>query len=122
LQRVQVQRMERVSGAIVIEARAIASGASCPGCGVESKRVHGRYQRIVRDAAVAGAPVVIRLQVRRFVCGQDICPRHTFAEQIVGSTVPRGRYTPLLRQLLTSIGLALAGRGGARLTAALGMT
>lgn len=68
----------------MIKARAAASGAVCPDCGAESVRVHGRYQRSLRDAALGGTPVVIELRIRRFVCGQWGCPRRTFAEQITG--------------------------------------
>ncbi|MFF7581335.1 hypothetical protein ACFZBE_41600, partial [Streptomyces sp. NPDC008061] len=46
----------------------------------------------------------------------------TFAEQIVGLTTPHSRQTPLLRGVLTQIGLALAGRAGARLASAVGIT
>ncbi|WP_327250184.1 hypothetical protein [Streptomyces sp. NBC_01320] len=37
-------------------------------------------------------------------------------------TTPHSRYTPLLHGMLTQIGLALAGRAGARLAAAVGIT
>jgi transposase len=46
----------------------------------------------------------------------------TFAEQVEGLTVAHGRFTPLLLDLLTQIGLALAGRAGVRLAAAAGVT
>ncbi|MDJ0465975.1 transposase family protein [Streptomyces sp. H27-C3] len=70
---------------------------SCPGCGVESVRVHSRYQRRVKDCAVGGQPVVVELTVRRLFCDQDSCPRRTFVEQVDGLTVRYGRYTPGLR-------------------------
>ncbi|MEU1090250.1 hypothetical protein ABZ401_26110 [Streptomyces sp. NPDC005892] len=46
----------------------------------------------------------------------------TFAEQIAGLTTPHSRYTPLLRAVLTHIGLALAGRAGVRVAAAVGIS
>lgn len=46
----------------------------------------------------------------------------TFAEQISGLTTPHSRHTPLLREVLTQIGLAPAGRAGARLASAVGLT
>lgn len=46
----------------------------------------------------------------------------TFVEQVDGLTRRRLRSTDGLRRTLTSIGLALAGRAGARLAAVLGMT
>lgn len=106
----------------MIKARPTASGAVCPDCGTESVRVHGRYQRRLRDTPLGGTLVEIELQIRRFVCEQGGCPRRTFAEQITGLTTPHARYSPPLRAALTSIAVALAGRAGARLARALGMT
>ncbi|MGK7235729.1 ISL3 family transposase [Streptomyces hygroscopicus] len=91
-------------------------------CGESSARVHGRYVRRLRDVAVGGVGVVIELWVRRFRCDNAGCPAVTFAEQIAGVTTPHSRYTPLLRGTLTQIGLALAGRAGARLAASIGIT
>jgi transposase len=84
--------------------------------------VHSGYVRRVADGPVAGRPVVIRLAVRRFFCGDPACPVVTFAEQVEGVT---GRYQrrslPLLG-LLGQVGLALAGRAGAGLAAVMGVT
>ncbi|MFE2322303.1 transposase family protein, partial [Streptomyces sp. NPDC059441] len=91
----------------------------CPGCGMPSWRVHGRYVRRLGDAPVAGSPVVIELTVRRFRCLSGWCPAVTFAEQIEGLTRPHARQTQVLRSILASIALCLAGRPGARLAAAL---
>ncbi|MFJ1560333.1 ISL3 family transposase [Streptomyces mirabilis] len=54
--------------------------------------------------------------VRRFVCAEDSCTRKTFAEQVPGLTRRFGRQTERLRSTLVSVGLALAGRAGARMT------
>ncbi|HZO65951.1 MAG TPA: ISL3 family transposase [Kribbellaceae bacterium] len=94
--------------------------ANGPGAATAS-RVHGRYQRTLRDCPLAGTPVVIRLTVRRFICQTAACPRRTFAEQVPGLTTPHARYSPLLRGALTAIAVALAGRAGARLAGTLGM-
>jgi transposase len=83
--------------------------------------VHGRYRRRLRDATVAGIGVVVELGVRRFRCGNGDCRVVTFVEQVDGLTVPHGRFTPLLLGLLTQVGLALAGRAGVRLAAAIGI-
>ena len=105
---------------VVMQARSRAAGAACPVCGAWSSRVHSGYVRTIRDHPAGGRPVVIRLAVRRFSCRNPACSRVTFAEQVNGLT---GRYLrrslPLLG-LLAQVGLALAGRAGARLAAALG--
>ena len=106
---------------MVVDARVRAATAACPRCGQVSGRVHGSYVRWLRDAAVGGAQVVVALRVRRFRCGNQACLAVTFAEQVDGLTSPYSRFTPLLRGLLTQIGLALAGRAGVRLAAAAGV-
>jgi len=59
--------------------------------------------------------VRIMLRVRRFLCRNGDCVRRTFVEQVEGLATRRLRRSSLLSQVLTSIGLALAGRAGARL-------
>jgi transposase len=118
---VLVERVERRDRLLVLGVRARAATARCPGCGRVSARVHGRYVRRLRDLAVGGVGVVLEMEVRRFRCGGQRCEAVTFAEQVEGLTVPHARFTPLLRELLTKVGLALAGRAGARLAAAIGV-
>ncbi len=119
---VVVELVERAAaGVVTMHARARSAGADCPHCGSASGRVHGRYMRRLADAAVGGAGVVIELLVRRFKCPNPACRAVTFAEQIAGLTSPHARYTPLVREQLTSIALALAGRAGARLAGVLGL-
>jgi hypothetical protein len=69
------------SNRIVIEASATAATADCPNCGATAGRVHGRYQRVLRDAPLAGTPVAIRLTVRRFICEAVSCQRRTSIEK-----------------------------------------
>ncbi|MFE2188911.1 transposase family protein [Streptomyces sp. NPDC059455] len=116
-----IEEVERGPDKVVLRARVRSTTGSCH-CGHSSSRVHGGYVRKLRDAAVGGLGVVIELHIRRFRCENSACAAVTFAEQIAGLTTPHGRYTPLLRGLLMQIGLALAGRAGARLAAAVGIT
>jgi transposase len=113
---VVIETIARVGGVIEIGARAGGSTAACPGCGEPSRRVHSRYGRSLADAAIGGQPVRIRLRVRRFACARTDCARKTFVEQVEDLTLRYGRHSQLLRAMLESIGLALAGRAGARLT------
>jgi transposase len=83
--------------------------------------VHSRYERRLDDVALGGEPVEIRLRVRRFFCGQAACPARTFAEQIPRLTSKHARRSPALQRSLADVGVALAGRAGARLAGLLGM-
>ena len=110
-----IERVEQTPGGVRIGARARASSAACRTCGESSAKVHSQYERRLADAAIAGRPAEIRLRVRRFFCLAEGCQAVTFAEQVEGLTSPYARRTPLLRAMLESIGLALAGRAGAQL-------
>jgi len=103
------EKVELAGARLCIWARARAEQASCPACGRFSGRVHSRYQRRLADAAIGGRPVLIRLTVRRFFCPAPDCPVITFAEQVEGLTVRYARRTPPLAEMLTAVGLALAG-------------
>jgi transposase len=119
---VVVEAAEVTGRRVRIWARVRAQGASCPRCGQFSERVHSACQRRLADAPVGGQPVTIWLAVRRFFCGNPDCGAVTFAEQVDGLTSRRARRTPLLARILAVTAVALAGRAGARLAGALGLT
>jgi transposase len=120
LRELVVEEAECTEAGVVIRARSGAAGAACPSCGVWSSRVHGGYVRRVQDGPLGGRPAWIWLRVRRFACQGPGCPARTFAEQVPGLTARyRRRSVPLLG-LLAQVGLALAGRAGARLAGKLG--
>lgn len=118
---VRVERVERTAAAIRVEVAAKQTSAACPGCGVTSIRIHSRYRRCLTDVAIGGHLVEIGIRVRRFFCPGDDCPAVTFVEQVDGLTSRHARRSPVQRQMLEAIGLALAGRAGARLASALGV-
>lgn len=105
-----------------VAVKSTAAGHSCPGCGGWSTRVHSSYLRFPVDGPVGGRRVRLSLRVRRFVCGNPSCERRTFVEQIEGLTRRHGRWTERLRAELASVGLALAGRAGARLAGVFGVS
>jgi transposase len=100
-------------GYVSTSRRARGAGSRLGGC------TAGR-RRLV-DAPIAGRPVQLRLRVRRLFCDNAGCVARTFAEQPTALTEPRARRTSLLRRMLASIAVALAGRAGARLADRLGM-
>ncbi|MFF1840075.1 transposase family protein [Streptomyces sp. NPDC058231] len=105
-----------------IDARSTVAGAICPGCGGWSRRVHSSYLRFPVDVPSGGRRVVLCLRVRRFLCPVISCGRRTFAEQMPGLTRRYGRRTERLRSTLAAVGLALAGRAGARMARVFGVT
>ncbi|MFJ3964790.1 transposase [Streptomyces sp. NPDC090036] len=80
-----------------------------------------RRQCCVADVPSGGRRVVLCLHVRRFLCPVISCGRQTFAEQMPGLTRRYGG-GPSLRSTLAAVGLALAGRAGARMARVLGLS
>jgi transposase len=105
-----------------ITARTRTVSAACRLCGQASASGHDRYPRWLRDLPCGGRAVEVLVSVRRFRCANPACPAATFAEQVPGLTAYCQRRTPGLRAWLEAVALALAGRAGARLAAALGVT
>lgn len=107
---------------IRVEARSTTTGSACSGCGNWSIRVHSSYLRFPADVPSAGRRVVLCLRVRRFACPVASCGRRTFVEQVPGLTRRYGQWTERLRSTLAAVGLALAGRAGARMAGIFGVS
>jgi transposase len=111
---------DRGADGVRITARTRTESQACRRCGQVSASGHDRYPRWLRDLPCGGRPVEIMMSVRRFRCANAQCPAATFAEQLSGLTGWYQRRTAGLRGLLETIALALAGRAGGRLAAAVG--
>jgi transposase len=90
-------------------------GASCPGCGGESQRVHSRYTRHLAEEPAFGRRVRLQMNLRRFLCDNSGCPRHIFVEPLGGLAARHARTTTRLARAHLAIGSALGGEAGARL-------
>ena len=104
-----------VTNEATITVRAASPMASCPCCGIISKRIQSRYTRTVRDLPASGRPVHLVLHVRRFFCQESTCARKIFAERFPSLTLPRMKFTLRLQETLREMGFALGGEAGARL-------
>ncbi|MER5948975.1 ISL3 family transposase [Streptomyces sp. NPDC001904] len=116
LDEITVELSPTALGLVRVTGRGCAAGGTCPGCGRFAARVHDTHQRRPRDLPLGDHPVVLALRVRRFICDNATSPRRTLAEQFATVTAP---YARRLHAVVERIGLALAGRAGARLAAVL---
>jgi transposase len=83
--------------------------------------VQGHYWRCLGDLPCFGHPVILFVQIRRFRCVNDACPRRTFGERLLDIARPRARQTDRLRSVHHIIALALGGNPGAHLATRTGM-
>src|SRR5262245_56362516 len=58
---------------VVVHIACCFSIAHCPLCGQPSERIHGNYVRTVADLPCGGRRVILKLSVRKFVCGTATC-------------------------------------------------
>jgi len=101
---------------VLVAAHPVASIAACPDSGAISTQVHSRYERRLLDLPIAGRPVHLRVQVRRFRCPNRCCTRVVFGEKLADDVAPRGaRRTSRLDGIVHHIGIALGGRPAATL-------
>ncbi|MGW1675192.1 transposase family protein [Streptomyces sp. NPDC002324] len=100
---VDVEAVTAAFGTVDVMARGRAAGAACPDCGRFSDRAHDSYQRRLKDLPLGGQSVVIRLMVRRFLCGAGACPRRTFAEPFPQLTAPYARFAMRLNHVLEHV-------------------
>ncbi|CAL9665042.1 transposase family protein [Streptomyces sp. enrichment culture] len=107
---IEVEAVAAAFGTVGVMASGRAAAAACPDCGCFSDRIHDRYQRRLRDIPLAERSFVIRLTVRRFICGAADCPRRTYAERFSRQAAPYARFTTRLNTLWS--GWVSPSRGG----------
>jgi transposase len=121
LTRLRLLASHRIAGVLHVDLSARQRAARCPGCQHRSTAVHSAYRRTVADLPIAGTPVCLHLQVRRFFCRQVTCPRRIFAERFSKLVPVRSRHSVGVCAALGRVGFAVGARAGARLAHALGL-
>src|SRR5258706_12638814 len=100
---------------ITIQTHVEASEAACPICQTLAQRVHSHYRRTLRDVPCGTKALRLVVQVRRFFCDNQDCPRKIFAERLAALTEVKARMTTRFVRGLAEVGFALGGRAGALL-------
>ena len=118
-----IEGVEDAGEAICVRARTRDGAVACPGCGTQTARVHGYYERTAADVPAGGRRVLVRVRVRRLRCPVPGCPRQAFREQVPGVLDRYQRRTTRLtgQVSVSAVARELAGRAGARLLPALGI-
>ncbi|GAA2814708.1 hypothetical protein GCM10020219_103950 [Nonomuraea dietziae] len=95
---------------IRVHARTRSVAASCPACGVLTRRVHAYHMRRLADVPVGSRTVVVDLRIRRLVCEARGCMQQTFREQVPQVAARYARRTVGLAALIVDLAVVLAGR------------
>ena len=120
-EQLEVQAVFASSTDLTIRIACTSQTACCPSCQSVSERIHSRYGRTLADLPCAGRRVVLRLSIRKFVCGTATCSCRIFTERLPKLAQPYARMTNRLREALQALGLATSGEAGARVCEQLAM-
>jgi transposase len=121
LKDLKLETITRIDGRIIINTAMTATAAACLDCRQPSTRIHSRYQRTLADLPCGGQETILQIQVRRFFCLNQKCPRRLFAEQVPSVMKRYARRTLRQERALETIGLALGGEAGRRTAGKLGI-
>ena len=116
----RLRGIEQGSDSWVVEASA-SSVSACSDCGVSSTARHSSYWRQLKDLPIQGRSVRLKLRVGRWRCRNPICKRKIFCQRLPGVTGKRAQETDRFAEILRSVGYALGGRAGERLSVRLGL-
>jgi len=89
--------------------------ALCPVCGQESSSRHSGYSRRLADVPWQGCSVQLWLNLHKFRCLQQDCPRKVFCERIPGVARAYARRTERLAIIIAAVGYVAGGLPAARL-------
>ena len=104
---------------LLITATPTATGAACPACDEVTACVHDRRWRKIADLSWHDRAVLWRVQARRFRCCR--CSGRVFTEPLPALAGVKVRRSDRLAKAQTSMGMALGGEAGARLSGRLFM-
>ena len=119
--RLRLTTLTATTERIILDLTATQTSAHCPTCAAEATHIHSYYQRTVADLPWASLPVQLRLHVRRFLCGNVVCPRVTFSEPLPEVVAPFARRSRRLADEQRRLGLDVGGELGARIAHRHGM-
>ncbi len=118
---IAIARLHTEANSVVVHIACHLPISYCPGCGHPSERIHGSYVRTVADLPCGGRRIILKLAVRKFVCGLSTCPHRIFTERLSELVQSYARMTNRLSEALQTLGFATCGEVGERLAPKLGM-
>ncbi|MER5278919.1 hypothetical protein ABT025_24670 [Streptomyces sp. NPDC002809] len=98
---VDVEAVMAAFGTVEVVVRGRVAGLHVRTARRFSDRVHDRFQPRLKDLPLVDQRFVIRLTVRRFICGSVDCRRRTFAEPFSRLAAPHARFTTRLNHALS---------------------
>ena len=102
-------------GGLLLHARVTPPTACCPCCHQESACPHGFCTRHPHDLSWSDQPVLLSLSVRRFRCGNPVCPRKTFTVPLTG--LPRrAQRTERLQRAHAALGFSVGAEAASALS------
>jgi len=109
-------RIDEAQTTITLFILSVQTVIQCPICASQTHRIHSRYERKLADLSWADYRIILQMRVRQFFCLTANCKRRIFTERLANVTTPWARRTLRLAQQFTTVGLALGGAAGVKLS------
>jgi hypothetical protein len=114
-------QIEITSQLLILSLVVETAEAACPLCQQAFHRVYSHYTRTLADLPCGGKALRLLVQVRRFFCGNEVCPQKIFAERLPELTSVYARRTLRATETLAELGFALGGKAASALSQHLGL-
>ena len=116
-----IEDIEYKDNIMFLYARSSKKSGACPYCNHESKRVHSKYTRTIKDLSILGRGVILVFEARKFFCNTKECMKRTFAEQPGDEIFRYRRNTRRLELAITRHGLKTSSISASKLLFHLGI-
>jgi transposase len=114
--RLDACHVDATTGQITVAVRSTPATAPCPLCTPPAHRLHSSYERTLADLPWAEYRVRLQLRVRKWFCPNPHCMRRIFTARLPTVAAPWARRTLRLAQRFVTLGVALGGKAGVRLS------
>lgn len=104
------ESLSPINGSYYVTLSSTRQGARCPVCGQFSNHVKGCYQRSLQGLEIAGHPLTLMVNVRKFRCSNTACQRKVFSEPLSALASSYARNTRKVEERIRSMSLKTTSR------------
>ena len=104
------ESVSQINSSYYVTLSGTRQGSRCPVCGQFSNHVKGYYQRSLQGLEIAGHPLTLIVNVRKFRCRNTACQRKVFSESLSPLASSHARNTRKVEERIRSVSLKTTSR------------
>jgi transposase len=111
----EIMAVKRMDDQVVLSVQGLKKTCPCPGCNMDSNKVHSYYYRKIKDLPAFNNKICLHVKARKWYCFNTDCSRKIFTERFEHNFIRYKRTSDRLREKLLKIALLTGGNQGKRL-------